>query len=1204
MRKLLFLTLLFSAIMTARAGDWLAGYSHDSPDDECRAWLSATRDKDAFIRARAGLALAVFDRSRLGDPETGAEALESPRPGDGLREARYRYFLSSGSQEAADKFFAAENLVDAWALVGPCGRFERASLFEKFPPEDGVSLEEKFTADRREFAWRKLPGGHYPVRPWQWMPAVRGVVYLYTRVTSARAQKLTMEVRAGCRWRGWFAGREIRFADAPAYKDAAGKTAKFENCSQTWVNTLEIDVPAGEFPLLLKLYPYPAAAAGGHAVAVSFPGGAVSFAAADVTTKPQPVKITDAGVPGFLAAAPATQDSQQDSHWRGLAAEYLRDWESAGAQWESFCPARAAAAFARADTLPAGKRQSQAKALLGEALKKSPDCVAALVGLGEYERGRRHYREAGEYFARALQTNPRSPQALAAAVRLAADAGWREEAKSALRRLQDAWPASAAAARAQIRCGEKFENYADVFIGAQRLCALEPWDAGHYFLLAAASLPAGKAAEALVTVESAPAALTATPLLRRLRGQLLGVLGKHAAAEQTFREAAQAGGGAEAWHETGRERLLLGDQEGAAAAFTECLKQAPDKHGIRLLSQELLGENPEFWKSAAMDAGKAVKDFEKRKSPGGRTARLIDQTVLQVYPDGSYANYTHGLQAVLTEGGVRTASKVERYGEVLEARTVLPERGVSLEPVLLEGEDELLMPAVAPGAYIENKYLDTAEARPSRTLRFPQWFFRSPNSEEAFMVSQYVVRVPAGVPFAYAARNLGPNIDFKENTEEDGTRVYTWTARNMNRALHEEGGLAIEEALPFVKVGSPAPWTDVNRMLANYYLGKISAVGKNNGVTRIIRGLEEEWAAGLTGKGPAEKTDAGAPDKRRWMVDQIFRYVCENIEMTPWRAPATHIIGQGSGDRLLPLLALLRHAGIPAKLAAVRPGRDFLHEPVWDIPEAGIFPEMLATVPDGNGGRLWLYPGWRDARPGEIPETLAGATAYIVDPVNGGEFATLPAADPESHTAETARHGGFAGFRGTLTLRGAAAGAFKEKYAEAGNPVRRVRLLEEKLAPGLPGLAIRPESLENRSAPGLHFSVSFTAAQDQGTRLRADGARGMALGFAPLELLPAEDFSNRKTPFHLRTPVAVRDTLTAAPAKMRVDKLPEDVIIRNEFGTYQLTFRRGEAGEVIVRRQAYFPAQRVSLRQWKNYYQMAETIRAHENALLWWQEEK
>ena len=77
------------------------------------------------------------------------------------------------------------------------------------------------------------------------------------------------------------------------------------------------------------------------------------------------------------------------------------------------------------------------------------------------------------------------------------------------------------------------------------------------------------------------------------------------------------------------------------------------------------------------------------------------------------------------------------------------------------------MPALSPGAVVEYSYLQGDNASMDYGLRFPKWYLRSPESEETFLFSQYVVRVTPGTPFVYAARNLNRKIRFERKREAE-----------------------------------------------------------------------------------------------------------------------------------------------------------------------------------------------------------------------------------------------------------------------------------------------------------------------------------------------------------------------------------------------------------------------------------------------------
>ncbi|GHV20467.1 hypothetical protein AGMMS49959_07850 [Planctomycetales bacterium] len=1117
-------------------------------DGEYQFWLNA-----AAASPVARDYLREFDRLTLADPQCGDATLAqfAVSPNADLRRLAADYYRQNGEVEKAAAAYQAAGLLVDWQLAGPFGRFGRASFYETFAPETApetatVRLDQKLPSRDGGSKWQKI-AATLPFSPWQWVGG-NGVVFLWTEIELSAPTALNIEIVTDSYAQAWFDG-------APA-----ATTASPEEMLRGENLAFPVSANAGTHQLLLKLYPS---------------DGGKNEVAAYVSP-----------VPPSAPRVRAVKFNEL-STWEAIT----RRAPNAAAAW-----ARLAQVARRALELPPAKRESVARSADETALKIDPDCVPSLVALAQYDIGKKRFAAAKNRLDRALAKNPQAVAALSAAVNLALFAGWRAEAAAQLTRLRQTHPRSFAAALNTATLAESGRDYQTLFAALRKILRMDATNPARDAQFAQAALLANQIPAALAEWEK-PNVFRAAPFFADWGAQLAVAQKEYAAAEKWLEVVPDEL--AAKWLTLAKIRTLQNRPSAAAQALDRALAIAPDQHSVRRWRDQLTGEKYEFWAATDVAAADALKEFNRQSKPTGRTARLIDQTVLQIYPDGSFANYTHGLQAVLTPGGVGTAAQMLFLGEPIVAETILPEQGITLEPTRLAGQEQFIMPNVAPGVFVHNKFLQTAPANDYRTLQFPQWYFRSPDTEEAFIFSQYVVRAPdtPDAKFTYVARNLTPDIDFQASPE-DGGMLYQWTAKNMPRSLHEEGGLSIDETLPFVRVGRQNSWQDLNLMCANYYLGRTMPTPALRAAVAKILGAREER------KGNKEQIS------KREKVARIFAAVCGEVAQTNWLAPAAYIWEQRAGDRNLVLLTMLKIAGLSPRLVAARPPESLLFPAMWELPDLDVFTNFIVAVPDENGGYWWLDARSRFAQAGELGEDLAGGAAMLIDPRAGGELVALPAARPHDYTATERREYDFTGVEprngeprngeprltGEKTWRGNLALALKETLATQ-NPTGQSNEIERRLSDGLPALTLDRFAL---TGDGATATITYAATLPDAVSERANGERGAATGLPALGLLPAADFSDRQTPYHLQKFVATDDYfIFKIPATARVASLPPDVSIKNDFGFYQLNFR-AVSGAIEVRRRAHFPPQRITLNQWGAFAAMARQIADDENQSIWW----
>lgn len=1167
-------------------------------DGQLKFWLDSAlkSPKDSLLP----LILAWDVNTKyLADSQTGKELLQnilktSNMPADSLYMARKqlgKILTNSGEYEKASAVFFKLGLIRKWRIAGPMGRSEKAAFYREFSPEFGIDFSATMDGLAAHTYWRVIPEMAIGdmIYPWDWVSPRRGVVYLYTQFKLTKAQEVIFDVDSSCSLSIWVDGK---------------KQAAVERMRRNYPQHLSLNeknnksLSSGWHTLLIKMYaPY-----GEKNIAVRLLGADrkpienVEYNISQVkevrgentfVLNTDPFKLESQLTAKMKKSSSAENIAKLAVYYQscGLIDKAIDYWKQTVVKDSKNAAylARMAMAGELAGFMPPPMRKSFSHQANLKAVSLNPNCVPSLYALGEYERGQGKLKEATEYYQQALKANPEALRILAARARMAIANKWRIESEEYLRAYKKVYPRSPllyVLYSMQKNAEELTNNSAANLLKAYML------ERGNINLCkdaASAAFSGGDIEEGLRVLSLLPQWYQEQPLILVLRGEMMARLKRYSQAQELFAKVVNIlGEDASVLKLQAETYFLAGQKEKSLEFYKKSLQSSPEQHNIRRLIAELEGKDYAFWKEYSIPAEKALEEFEATKTPSGRAARLIDQTVINIYKDGSFANYTHELVSVLTESGVSQAAVVDSYGELLAARTILPENGVSLEPVILPGERNITMPAVAPGAAIEHKYLQEQRAPADKCLRFPSWYFRSPEAEESFILSQYIVRVPVGASFAYATRNLGNNVKFIKETDESGADIYIWTGRNMPRPYHEEGSPAINVTLPFVSISGKRSWQDVNRIFVNYYLGRcIPDVA--------IKKMAEELTVGL--ESSAEK------------IKVIFEYVCANVEQTTSKVSASHVFAQRSGDRNLLLLSMLGAVGIEAVFTPVRASDNILFAPEWSLPESSVFTNYLIAAKNEQDQIIWLDSRFRYGAAGVVGEDLAGGSAFL-STVDGGEFVQLPAprykdillSEKKRYTPQDNTD---IKITGETSIAGNAGYDLKESFLQASKKTQ-TESVEQLLSSALPGVEIEKYTLPGVEQAGVAFKVNFTANQPLAVKENRNGARGIKLGLLPLELLPEKDFSNRKTPFQLNRFLVGKDEIMIdLPAGSVVQSLPSAVTLRTDFGFYHL-FIQKQNGGVLIKRSYDFRPQIIPVRDWSEYFKLARQIEEIESVMVWY----
>lgn len=338
----------------------------------------------------------------------------------------------------------------------------------------------------------------------------------------------------------------------------------------------------------------------------------------------------------------------------------------------------------------------------------------------------------------------------------------------------------------------------------------------------------------------------------------------------------------------------------------------------------------ELLQDYAIDGKQAIAEYEK--SPGEQSAAatyVLDAAAVQVFPDGSVANRIHTLQKALEQNGIEDIAEVTipAGAQVLALRTIKAD-GTVLEPENIEGKDNISLPGVNVGDYVEVEYLLAEGGRGPMQEGFvaSPFYFQIANMTNNW--TTYTVVAPKGTNMKVDAHKVKVN---PPQTKGD-VEIFTHEARRVPPWIAEpESPWSSNEYLPFVIVGSGNTGQD-----------KLAAMWADTFIDRYKRSADIEAFAKKATEG---KTGLEA-------VKALHSAIMKRI---PGRdvgvvQSAISTLAQDRGSRLMLMKASLEALGIPARLASVRT--------YSSDPAPYLFP---------NDQLLLSYTGLRVYLPGEEP---------------------------------------------------------------------------------------------------------------------------------------------------------------------------------------------------------------------------------------------
>jgi tetratricopeptide (TPR) repeat protein len=1154
-------------------------------DGLAAAWLEALPRHAADPRAEVLLRRLAGIRPGLRDPRALVPLLEK------ALEARYAtgaiqqmlidvlldLYRLEGREADRARLRRDRGFLTEWLVCGPFGKGRAAPSDEVWPPEEDLRLDATYRDGWQELGWDKVQRAapESLVSPLSLVYPQNGVAYLLAQVKAERPLEAALQRGAGEDVQIWLNGERV-VRDESRREPLENRRATPVRLAAGW-NRILIKARA---PLWVRLcgpdgYSFPPGTLVEEAGRVLHP---LPEGAAPRWDGPVQVGGPAAWRQGLeeleAAASDANRELRADTRLAlayveqvyGRAERAVLEAERALALLpeDPFVLFHAGHLIGAASYLPAAISKNRSQQAFEEALRRDPGFAPAHERLARFLEADGKPLEAARKARECLALAPVYLPALERLQSIHSRARWEAEEIETVREIERAAPASPAPLRfwaAHYRERGNLEKAASFL----RQAVERDRDPASWRELVDLERERGRLDAAIGFCREA---LQLEPEGAGLRERLVALLLEAEKGDEALalaREmAARAPRHPEPLGRVAEVLWRLGKRDEALAAWREALRLGPgDLELSRFLAAQATAAKPE----ASSDAFWAPYDerledwLQLVPADGPLVARaasiaILDISVIRILADGSHSEYVHQATKLLGEEARDELKDARIPGEPILLRTISKD-GETLEPVAGEGRSSYVLPAVERGAVVEVAYRRDEANRHGEELGTGHFYFQDFRMEQSFLLSRYVVLLPAGFPADLLETELETKrpgfVSVRKTVRElqGGGQAVLYEAREAPKVEPEPGMPAPDEYFPNVEIEQKKTLAEVGRELEQAHAGR----------TLVTPELERAAREATQG--------ASSPlEKARALYAHVNELVPSGGRGQGGRgATAVHVLLEKSGDRNLLYKALLDAAGVPARWAFLRPQEALLEKANWDYPSAGFFPSPHIAVPGPGDDVTYVSLAGRFTPFGKLQESLQGGKALLIDPGRPGQIVQLPPARPEDSAVR---------FTGTLRLGAGqdveaaveqallqvSAHALKEQFKDAPD-AQRDMLLRAAATRLFPGARVKQAAMPGLDDPEkpLAFAFQLTAPK----LLKPSGEEHLLKTvFQPAQLVRSfAGKARREHPFHFRRQVVTRDALRIVPGKsFAPSKLPPETALACPLGTYSLRYQ--EEGEAVT----------------------------------------
>jgi tetratricopeptide (TPR) repeat protein len=836
--------------------------------------------------------------------------------------------------------------VTEWSYIGPFTEGMYPAHDDMFGPEVLLDFAAQYDGGHGTVAWQ--PVRHYDplgadINLWTQQRWPGGGYYLCTALVSDAPREVLLRVDLNAAGKIWINGRLAADLD----------TRRREWSEATFNATLN----RGRNLLLVKVSTLSSVTA----IVRAADGGLVEGVVAVAPKAGDPRAVIQQGKAPEGNFLPGEAELQRTAGWRGATARssalawlalsslydvYSLRWEGMEAIEHALDLLQDSEPLARLEylrTLDRSPLHSSSErrrlrreitdALLSGQTEFIPGVSEKAELLGEDQR----YADAVKLLESAREKAPENWRITLALADVFRDANWQSECLRELNRARTQAPTAIPVLRALARYHSSNQELANRIAVEREVLKLMPGDRDAHIGLCNTLLRTGDGTEALKHARTLAAGDPGNTGSRENLAETLVATGKLDEACAVYEALANEHHRPEEYlQKAARACLQLGNPGAAERYYEQVLQASPGQHGARRQLQRMRGESEDFWSGHAMAWDEAMKhDVTAEQFPRAGSALVLDEQVQVMYADGSSASYIHQVRKILTQDGVDERGKERVSGELVTARTVLPD-GTVLEPIRQSG-GLVEFPGVKVGCYIDIAYISRGEPSARATLDGHRFFFSDNAMDEPFAISRWVLVAPRQMrltPILHNMTNGEDGVSIESRAEGDDI-VRVWDVRNPRHPDFEPFMPPALEFIPWIEFVTSHDWRERARKLADEALG-------DTRVTGLIRAKADELVHGVDGDQPRARA--------------INSWVNENFPTSGDAWNAHQALKAGAGDRRELFIALCTAAGIELGFAYAdaaprykQPPEEGLPRPHWAYPRDEDFTTLLVVVRDADG---------------------------------------------------------------------------------------------------------------------------------------------------------------------------------------------------------------------------------------------------------------
>jgi tetratricopeptide (TPR) repeat protein len=623
-----------------------------------------------------------------------------------------------------------------------------------------------------------------------------------------------------------------------------------------------------------------------------------------------------------------------------------------------------------------------------------------------------------------------------------------------------------------------------------------------------------------------------------------------------------------------RELSSAGSVQSADEARKRLLALAPNTPQFTLSerpsSRARAFTSTDFYQDYRRNGLYVVRQAANRHFSGGPAVILLDEHVAQLEPDGSVALYVHNITRVLNRDGI------EKYGEValpssaelLELRTIKQDGSV-VEPEFSQHKSTVSMPALAPGAAIEQEYVVRHDI--GGISGHPDVFSYTFGSFAAPIIStRFVTLTPE-----HQAEVVSHSTPAPRQSTANGITVRVWEQQDIAQWAQEVSAPRTG-TLPEVRLvpSRAGRWEDVRSFYRDELLPAIQIGPRVEAAAREQRGATPEETA-----------------------RNLYRIVTSRLRSTEASfegggvASAEDTLTNFAGSRTTALLAMARAAGLDAELLLARD----VTSPRPEKPELATYSHPLVLF-HLSGKDIVADAETAGLAFGIVPPGFSHDDALLV-PVHAATSSNLMVALPASAGDELSIAEGDVTFdaqgnlQARLTIRMGASRSSQMRSILSGiEPSGRRHFFEQLALRIFPGVSEASGEVQNEydAEKSLVLIVNCRASRF----LNFNGSVADIEQLAPaLGLRRMYGLGSRRLPLYVDMPLVETTVFHVYLAKgFRLAARAADLRTRNEFGTYALEFSEKNEGAFDVRRTFRIPVQVIAPERFDAFAQFARQI--------------